>query len=75
MSKRAPLPPVNRDAIATAFELAGHLIVDAECSLRLDWDRNAMERCSALMAGAKAILDLERSKLLPTLIAEARHHE
>lgn len=65
MSKRTPLPPVNRDALANAFELSGRLIDDAECALRLDWDRNAMERCSALLAGAKAILDLERAKVLP----------
>lgn len=65
MSKHAPLPEVNRDAIANAFELASRLIDDAESSLALDWDRNAMERCSALLAGAKAILDLERAKVLP----------
>lgn len=77
MSKRAPLPPVNRGAIANAFEHAGHLIVDAECSLRVGWERDALERCSALLAGAKAILDMERAKLLPaeTSNDEGRHHE
>lgn len=72
MSKRTPLPPMDRGAIANAFEHAGRLIDDADCSLRVGWERNAMERCSALLAGAKAILDMERAKLLP---AEMRNDE
>lgn len=71
MSKRAPLHEVNRDALANVLELASRLIDDAESSLSLDWDQNAMERCSALLAGAKAILDLERAKVLPM---EERDH-
>ena len=70
MSKRAPKsgaarPAVNLDAIANAFEQAGSLLCDAECALRLDWDRRDLERCAALMAGAKAILDQSRARFLP----------
>ena len=76
MSKRAPLPPLNREAIAHAFNLASRLIDEAENALSLDWDREAMERCSALLCGAKAILDQRSAQLLPPELfnAEGRSH-
>lgn len=61
-----PTPAVQgRDFSAMSCELddASSLLTDASCSMTAGWEMQALARCSAMIAGAKALIDRSRQRL------------
>ena len=65
-TRPAPTPSIaghEFERLATELEQASSLLTDAGCAMSGGWTMKELERCDAMVAGAKALIDQGRARL------------
>jgi len=65
-TRTAPTPSIaghEFERLATELEQASSLLTDAACAMSGGWTMKELERCDAMVSGAKALIDQGRARL------------
>lgn len=65
-TRPAPVPSIaghEFERLATELEQASSLLTDAGCAMTGGWTMKELERCDAMVSGAKALIDQGRARL------------